>query len=117
MIAAILAAVSITDVTVAANPLPPEDESWIEVRTRHFTVFGNASREAIEKAGLALEGLRAALARLQPDKKLNSPRPTLIYVFRDAESFAPFQYRQDAGSAELTGQFVTDDDRNFISLA
>jgi hypothetical protein len=69
--------------------LPKPGQKWIEVRTDHFLFFSNAGKGATRRVAVDLEELRAVLAELT-DYELQSPIPTLIYVFRHDRSFEPY---------------------------
>jgi len=93
-----------------------DEDRWIQVATRNFTLFSNASDEFAVDIGLSLESLRQVLAGLQPDRTLNSPAPTLIYVFNDRRNFEPFKPRYRGKAANVDGQFLGDEDANLVGL-
>ena len=70
---------------VSADLLRPKEE-WIEVRTRNFTLYSDASERLVRRAGLNLERLREALATLS-SMEVRSPLPSYIYVFKNSKSY------------------------------
>jgi tetratricopeptide (TPR) repeat protein len=70
--------------------LPREKDRWIRAETPNFTVFSNAKEDVTAQTGEDLEQLRAVLVRLFGGVRFESPVPTLIYVFDDADSYIPY---------------------------
>ena len=101
---------------MASTPLPQAEERWIEVRTAHFRFFSNAGVSATRKVALDLEELRAVLAELT-EYELQSPLPTLIFVFKSQRSFAPFKYASKGRPAHLSGYFLGRGHGNYIAIA
>ncbi len=100
----------------AATPLPPENDTWVQVRTAHFVLFSNASESRTIEIGTSLERFRATLARLVSGLQLNSPLPTWIYVFKNDASFQPYKKRVGLGPANVSGEFLSDRDGNFVGI-
>lgn len=96
--------------------LPAPEERWIEVRTANFRFFSNAGVSATRKVALDLEELRAVLAQLT-EYELQSPLPTLIYVFNGQRSFAPYKYTRGGEPARLSGYFLGRRHGNYIAIA
>ena len=71
--------------------LPHESEVWIRAETAHFTLFSNVSRKYTLEIGHQLELFRHVLAGLNPDFEMNSPLPTYVFLFRNAQSFNPYK--------------------------
>ena len=91
---ALVALVSWLATATPARALPRK-EPWIELRTANFTLYSNAPEKTVRRVGEDLERLRDALSQLLPSLMLNSPSPTYIFVFKDAESFKPLEPRSD----------------------
>lgn len=68
----------------------PAVTDWGLLETEHFTLFSNLDEAAIRAVGVHMEQLRAVLVQQFPEASIDAPVPTLLYVFRDRESFAPF---------------------------
>jgi tetratricopeptide (TPR) repeat protein len=114
--AAMIVAVPGASLGGPAAPLPQQDERWIEVRTAHFRFFSNAGVSATRKVALDLEELRAVLAELT-EYELQSPLPTLIYVFKGQRSFAPYKFTRGGEPARLSGYFLGRRHGNYIAIA
>src|SRR6185295_12979166 len=75
---------------VSQQPVSAKD-SWMSVRTKNFTLIGNAGEKDIRKVGLRLEQFREVFARLFPNMRFNTPVPTTVVVFKSDDSYAPFK--------------------------
>ena len=96
--------------------LPKPGQKWIEVRTDHFRFFSNAGKGATRRVAVDLEELRAVLADLT-DYELQSPIPTLIYVFRHDRSFEPYKILYQGKAAAISGYFMAREDANYIAIS
>lgn len=65
-------------------------EGWGRLETAHFTFLSNLDAKATHEIGNDLERLRGALTELFPRASFESPKPTLMYLFADQASFAPY---------------------------
>lgn len=63
-----------------------------------------------------LEAFRWAFLRLHPSLRLTSPVPTIVVLFKDWNSFARFQPRDEKGKREdyVAGYFITMTDMNLM---
>ncbi|TNF71457.1 MAG: hypothetical protein EP299_11780, partial [Acidobacteria bacterium] len=68
----------------------PSGAGWQQLETANFTVFSNLDDAATTEIGLDLERLRAVLGEIFPRAEFDSPLDTLLYLFADRESFAPY---------------------------
>lgn len=105
-LAALFLAIFLAALAAPAAALPRKNDSWIQLKSPHFTLFSNASDRTARKIALDLERLRSALAQLNPDLKLGSPVPTWIYVFKDTSSFAPYRLVYQGRPRAGEGYFV-----------
>jgi len=90
--------------------LPRPKETWIEVRTRSFTLYSDASERLARRVGLNLERLREALGNLS-DMELRSPLPSYIYVFKNSKSF-----RRYVDTPGAVGLFTSHDMGNYVAI-
>ena len=95
--------------------LPKPGQRWIEVRTDHFRFYSNAGKRATRRVAVDLEELRAVLAELT-DYELQSPIPTLIYVFRHDRSFNPYKILYQGKPAAVSGYFTAREHANYIAI-
>jgi hypothetical protein len=84
--------------------LPTKSEKWVEVRTRNFTLYGNASDSKIKEVGLEMERLRAVLVALKRGSGTAATAPTRIYVFKSHPAMKPYLPR-DAGDPDRMSSF------------
>jgi len=96
--------------------LPKPGQKWIEVRTGHFRFFSNAGKSATRRIAVDLEELRAVLGELT-DYELQSPIPTLIYVFKNDRSFDPYKFLYHGKPAAISGYFMARENANYIAIA
>jgi tetratricopeptide (TPR) repeat protein len=117
---AIAALILITAAVTAATAAPahalPKKEPWIELRTANFTLFSNAPEKTVRRVGVDLERLRDALSQLVPGLALNSPSPTYIFVFKNAESFLPYQRVNDGRTLQSGGYFLARQLANYVAI-
>jgi tetratricopeptide (TPR) repeat protein len=104
---------------VAGGPekieLPNPAHTWIEVRTANFRFFSNAGTSATRRVAADLEELRAVLAQLTAFE-LQSPVPTLIYVFKNDRMFTPYKILYDNQPGVMSGYFIPARDANYIAI-
>lgn len=86
-------------------------DRWTMVRTRNFTLIGNASEKDIRTAGNRLEQFRAVFGLLLPDLKLTSATPTRVIVFKSDAAYHPYKV-----GSNIAGYFQPGDDVNYITL-
>ena len=113
--AAILACCVVPTSHGAEVQLPKADEKWIEVETANFLFFSNAGAGATKRVAEDLEELRAALAQLT-QFELQSPVPTLIYVFKSDRSFTPYKMLYNDEPGTMSGYFIDSDNANYIAI-
>lgn len=68
----------------------PTGDGWQQLETENFIVFSNLDGTATQEIGLDLERLQAVLEEIFPRADFDSPLDTLIFVFKDRESFEPY---------------------------
>jgi tetratricopeptide (TPR) repeat protein len=103
--------------TLAAPALAlPKKEPWIELRTANFTLYSNAGEKTVQRVGEDLERLRDALSQLVPGLSLSSPSPTYIFVFKNAETFRPYQRTYNGKSVEAGGYFLSRQLANYVAV-
>jgi tetratricopeptide (TPR) repeat protein len=68
----------------------PSGDGWQQMETENFIVFSNLDEAATKEIGLDLERLQAVLEEIFPRAEFDSPLDTLIFIFKDRESFEPY---------------------------
>ncbi|MEP7272315.1 MAG: hypothetical protein ABI882_12495 [Acidobacteriota bacterium] len=91
-------------------------EEWITVRSRNFTLVGNASEREIRRIATELEQFRAAFGRLFAQARLQSTAPTRVVVFRNDGAFRPFKPMFQGKPGAVSGYFLAGTDVNYIAL-
>jgi len=79
--------------TTLATPVisaVPSGNGWQQLETENFIVFSNLNEAATKEIGLDLERLQAVLEEIFPRAEFDSPLDTLLFVFKDRESFEPY---------------------------
>lgn len=91
---------------VDAFALPSAQDRWQELRSSHFTFFGDANSKTLRAFAARFESLFASLAVLMPGVELRSPGPTDVFVFRDLDSMRPYsKVRAEVDTTHPAGYF------------
>ena len=99
-----------------AHALPRPKEEWIELRTANFTLFSSAGEKDTRRLATDLERLRDALTQLSPGLALQSPYPTYIFVFKNADSFRPYQRLYNGKPLDSGGYFLSRELANYVAI-
>jgi len=99
----------------AGHPVFAKD-TWISVRSKNFSLVGNASEKDIRQVAVRLEQFRDVFARLFPDMSFTSPVPTTVIVFKSDSSYKPFKPVADGKMVAVAGYFQPGRDVNYITL-
>lgn len=103
----------LSSATLDAQPV--DLDQWLVVETPDVRLLTDAEPERGAEVAATLERFRTVFARLAPGLELESPAPTRIIAFRDAERYAP--YRRGGGrGVKVLGQFQTTRDGNVLTL-
>ena len=86
-------------------------DTWTEVRSKNFTLIGNAAEKDIRQVANRLEQFRTVFGLLFPNVKLNSPVPTTVIVFKSNGSYKPFKVNPN-----VSGYFQPGEDVNYVTL-
>src|ERR1700730_5400134 len=101
----------------SALRLPSKGDTWIRLNTAHFTIYSNGSESKAKDIGLEFERLRAALARLKPSLRANSPLPTTVFVFKNDASFEPYKPLYQGKPMYIAGFYQPTTNGNFIAIS
>lgn len=82
------------------------------MRSKNFSLVGNASEKEIRQVAMKLEQFRYVVRMLFPKLNFNSPVPTTVIVFKSDNSYKPFKTNPN-----LVGYFQSGPDVNYITLA
>ena len=85
-------------------------DNWTKVRSRNFTLVGNASEKEIRQVATRLEQFRDVFTRLFRGAQFDTPVPATVIVFKSMDSYKPFNLGNNAG------YFQKGEDVNYITL-
>lgn len=94
-------------------------DDWVEVRSKNFTLVGNASEKEIRRVATKLEQFRETFRQLFRSASLSSPVPTTVFVFKNNSAFKPFKPKRTDGKPDdgIAGYFQPGEDVNYITLS
>lgn len=92
-------------------------DSWVKLRSKNFTVIGNAGERDIRKLATKLEEFRHVLSLLFPKARIETPVPTTVILFKSHGSFKPFKPQYKGKTQDhVAGYFLSSADGNYIAL-
>jgi tetratricopeptide (TPR) repeat protein len=91
-------------------------DKWTKIKSKHFTLVGNASERDIRTVGTKLEQFRSVFAQLFPRVRVDSPVPIVVIVFKNKSSYVPFMPGYNGKVNEVAGYFQPGEDVNYITL-
>src|SRR3954470_7818960 len=104
--------------SLRATAARAETIGWVSIRSRNFTVVGEAREKDLRRVAVRLEEFCAAFARLLPEGPTDATTPATVIVFRDDASYQPFKPIVHGQAANyVAGYFQPGDEVNYITLA
>ena len=91
-------------------------EKWTSVRSKNFTLVGNATEAQIRAAAFDLEQFRDAFAHVFPNAAKAATVPVNVVVFKSDDSYRPFKPLVAGQPAAVTGYFHINEDMDYIAL-
>jgi tetratricopeptide (TPR) repeat protein len=91
-------------------------DTWTSVRSKNFSLVGNASEKDIRKVAVRLEQFRDAFSRLFPTMVFTSPVPSTVIVFKSDSYYKPFKPLVEGKTMAVAGYFQSGSDVNYITL-
>ena len=91
-------------------------ESWIEIKSPHFTVYSNAGEHDGRRVALEFEEIRAMFEQNFPRLRVDAGgKPTIIYALRNEDSLKLLlpTYGQTKNGMKIAGQYHSTYDKNF----
>ncbi|HKC62328.1 MAG TPA: DUF1570 domain-containing protein, partial [Pyrinomonadaceae bacterium] len=92
------------------------EEVWTSVQSKNFLLVGNAAERDIAKVAARLEQFRETFMRLLPGMQSDSFVPVTVLVFRDEESYRPFEPLYQGRPSDVVGFFQSSHDVDYITL-
>jgi len=90
---------------------------WLKVRSKHFTLIGNAGEKDIRKVGTRLEQFREVFSRLFNQSEIGFAPPITVIVFKNDSTYRPFKPLYQGKPSDVSGYFQSSDDAAYITLA
>jgi hypothetical protein len=94
-----------------------KSEGWTRVQSKNFLLIGNASERDMRQVAARLEQFRETFLRLLPIGQLDASIPVTVMVFRDDESYRPFEPLYQGQPAGVAGFFQSNQDVDYITLS
>ncbi|HEX8891131.1 MAG TPA: tetratricopeptide repeat protein [Pyrinomonadaceae bacterium] len=94
-----------------------KNEGWTRVQSKNFLLVGNASEREIAEVASRLEQFRETVLRLLPIEQFDSSTPVTVMVFRDDDSYRPFEPLYQGQPAGVSGFFQSNQDVDYITLS
>lgn len=93
-------------------------DTWIEIRSPHFTVLCNAGEAEGRKAALHFEQVRVLFQDLYPKLRVDSGKATIVFAIKNEDSLKLFipSYGQNSKAMHLGGFYHTSYDKNFAVI-
>jgi Tfp pilus assembly protein PilF len=85
-----------------------KENPWAEVRSPHFRVLTDGGEGAARRVALEFEQVRAVFATSQPNMRLETGTPLLIFAPKDEYSMkhlSPFRWKKTGGMAQYVGGY------------
>jgi Flp pilus assembly protein TadD len=92
------------------------ENSWLLVRSNHFTVLTDTGEKQGKEIALRFEQMRTIFGNLFFRSTVNMPVPLQIVAFRSHDELRNYAPLWKGKPVELAGFFQGADDRNFIAL-
>ena len=87
-------------------PAPAASAQWVRVESPHFVVFGEIGEKRTRDYAGEFERFREALGRVMPGAAARPAVPTVVFIFKDARSFAPHRPLFNGKPVEVSGYFA-----------
>jgi tetratricopeptide (TPR) repeat protein len=101
----------------AALPAAAGRDPWFRVASSHLVALTNAEPGTVAGLLRQLEALRETLGKGDLGLNRKSPVPLRLVVFRDLESFAPYNVLREDGSAAAQAYFNPAPDVDYLAMA
>jgi tetratricopeptide (TPR) repeat protein len=90
--------------------------AWVEVRTPHYLLLGNAAPGEMKRIAQRFEQFHALMQQVLSHTAVSSATPTVVLVFRDAKSFRPYLPLYQGKALDRGGIFVRDGYVNYVGI-
>ena len=102
---------------LASAPSKAKD-SWVEVRSPHFTVISNAGEKEARRTADQFEQFREVFHASFPALRLDLGRPLIIFAVKNEDSLKALlpAYWEVKGHAHPSGIYASGEERDFVAL-
>ncbi len=90
---------------------------WVRVESPNFVLFGEVGEKKTRQYAAEFERFREALGRVVPSAAGRQAAPVLVFVFKSAESLAPYRPIFNGKPVQVSGYFAGGADLDVIMLA
>ena len=90
---------------------------WVRVESPNFVVFGEVGEKRTREYAAEFERFREALGRVVPGAAIRPAAPAIVFVFKNADTFAPYRPLYNGKPVQVGGYFAGAADLNVIMLA
>ena len=93
-------------------------DTWVEVRSPHFTVVSDGGKGTARRVATQLEQIRAGFQVLMPNARLDPGKPIIALAARNRESMKALlpEYWADEKRGRPAGLFVSGPGKHYIAL-
>jgi len=108
-------AVALLTLLLASRLRAEHHESWVEVRSPHFTVLSNAGEREGRLTAQQFEEIRAMFEQRFPKLRVDWGKPTVIFALKSEDSLKLFLpgYGKDPNAMRLSGLYRLAYDKNY----
>jgi tetratricopeptide (TPR) repeat protein len=99
-----------------ASPLQAKEQSWIEIRTTHFTVVTDAGTSDGVAVAQRFEQFRAVLKQVLPRARVDPGRPVVIVAARNKASLKELLPGWEARGQDPIGVFIAGPEKHYVVL-
>jgi Tfp pilus assembly protein PilF len=92
------------------------DARWIRLTSEHFVFIGDAPEGTIRNIAQRLELFQDVIGRIFSTQATASPVPTVVVIFQNDRSLAPFRPVFKGKPVDAAGYFAQGDDVNYFAI-
>lgn len=92
------------------------EAKWTSLRTENFLFVGDAAESRIREIAQRLEQFRDVMSAALPLAVVQSPAPTVVFVFQSDRSFTPYKPQFEGRPIDVAGFFRGGSDVNYVAI-
>lgn len=94
----------------------PAHAQWRRIDTPNFVVIGDVSARDLRETAVKFEGFRETLGRVLGERATATAVPTVVVVFQNDRTMAPFRPKFQGKPVDVAGLFIPGRDVHHIAL-